>query len=101
MYIFSSLVPCLSPCAVTQRSPCKVHERVFVGSRSNQAKPPKRQFARAHMMLRIARWPAMFIAVALALALIYRYGPSREAPQWRWITWGSAAAAVLWLVASA
>jgi membrane protein len=55
----------------------------------------------ADLMLRIARWPAMFIAVALALALIYRYGPSREAPQWRWITWGSAAAAVLWLVASA
>ncbi|MCK1741259.1 YihY/virulence factor BrkB family protein [Bradyrhizobium sp. 139] len=33
----------------------------------------------ADLMLRIARWPAMFIAVALALALIYRHGPSREA----------------------
>lgn len=55
----------------------------------------------ADLMLRIARWPAMFIAVALALALIYRYGPSREAPRWRWITWGSAVAAVLWLGASA
>lgn len=55
----------------------------------------------ADLMLRIARWPAMFVAVALALALIYRYGPSREAPQWRWITWGSAVAAVLWLAASA
>lgn len=41
----------------------------------------------ADLMLRIARWPAMFVAVALAFALIYRYGPSREAPQWRWITW--------------
>jgi membrane protein len=55
----------------------------------------------ADLMLRIARWPAMFVAVALALALIYRYGGSREAPRWRWITWGSAAAAVLWLGASA
>lgn len=55
----------------------------------------------ADLMLRIARWPAMFVAVALALALIYRYGPSREAPRWRWITWGSAVAAVLWLAASA
>jgi membrane protein len=27
------------------------------------------------LMLRISRWPAMFIAVALALALIYRCGP--------------------------
>lgn len=55
----------------------------------------------ADLMLRIARWPAMFVAVALALALIYRYGASREAPRWRWITWGSAVAAVLWLGASA
>jgi membrane protein len=55
----------------------------------------------ADLMMRVARWPAMFVAVGLALALIYRYGPSREAPRWRWITWGSAAAAVLWLVTSA
>ncbi len=55
----------------------------------------------ADLMLRIARWPAMFVAVALALALIYRYGASREAPRWRWITWGSALAAILWLGASA
>jgi membrane protein len=32
----------------------------------------------ADLMLRIARWPAMFVAVALALALIYRYGPTPE-----------------------
>jgi membrane protein len=55
----------------------------------------------ADLLIRIARWPAMFIAVGLALALIYRFGPSREAPRWRWITWGSAAATVLWLGASA
>jgi len=55
----------------------------------------------ADLLVRIARWPAMFVAVALALALIYRFGPSREAPRWRWITWGSAIATVLWLGASA
>jgi membrane protein len=49
----------------------------------------------------IARWPALLLLVALALALIYRYGPSRSEPRWRWITWGSAFAAVGWLVASA
>ena len=32
---------------------------------------------------------------------LYRYGPSREAPRWRWITWGSALAAILWLGISA
>jgi len=38
--------------------------------------------------------------VSLALAFVYRYGPSREKPRWRWITWGTAVAAVSWLVAS-
>lgn len=55
----------------------------------------------ADLLVLIVRWPAMFVAVALALALIYRFGPSREAPRWRWITWGSAIATVLWLAASA
>lgn len=52
------------------------------------------------LMLRIARWPALLIGLTIALALIYRFGPSREAPKWRWITWGSAVAALLWLAAS-
>jgi membrane protein len=55
----------------------------------------------ADLLIRIVRWPAMFLAVALALACIYRVGPSREAPRWRWITWGSVAATILWLGASA
>jgi membrane protein len=54
----------------------------------------------ADLLVRIARWPGLFIVLTLALAFIYRYGPSREAPRWRWITWGSASAAALWLAAS-
>jgi membrane protein len=54
----------------------------------------------ADLLLRTVRWPAMFVCLALALAVIYRFGPSRETPRWRWITWGSAAATVLWLCAS-
>jgi membrane protein len=54
----------------------------------------------ADAIVRIGRWPALFVALALALALIYRYGPSRKTPRWRWITWGSASASVLWLAAS-
>jgi membrane protein len=55
----------------------------------------------ADLLVRIARWPAMFVCLALALAVVYRFGPSRETPRWRWITWGSAAATILWLCASA
>ncbi|HVX75536.1 MAG TPA: YihY/virulence factor BrkB family protein [Bradyrhizobium sp.] len=53
------------------------------------------------LVIRIARWPAMFLCLTLALACIYRFGPSREAPRWRWITWGSVVATVLWIGASA
>lgn len=52
------------------------------------------------LLLRIGRWPALLLVVSLAIALIYRYGPSRDEPQWTWISPGSALAALLWLVAS-
>jgi membrane protein len=55
----------------------------------------------AEFAIRWARWPALFVAVALALACLYRFGPSREAPRWRWLTWGSVVATLLWVVASA
>jgi membrane protein len=51
-------------------------------------------------LVRALRWPALLLAVMLGLALLYRFGPSRAEPCWRWITWGSAIAAILWLVAS-
>jgi membrane protein len=53
------------------------------------------------LLVRIGRWPALFVIMTLALAVIYRYSPSRETPRWRWVTWGSAFATVLWLAASA
>jgi membrane protein len=52
------------------------------------------------LIAKIARWPILLIVIGLALAVIYRYGPSREEPKWRWITWGSAFAAVGWVVVS-
>jgi membrane protein len=55
----------------------------------------------ADLLLRIGRWPALFIALTLALGFIFRFGPSRAKPRWRWIAWGSALAAILWLAASA
>src|SRR5260221_4699397 len=55
----------------------------------------------ADLLLRLGRWPAKFVVLTLALAVIYRYGPSRETARWRWITWGSALAAILWLGISA
>jgi membrane protein len=51
-------------------------------------------------LLDLLRWPILFCIAAFAIAVVYRYGPSRREARWRWITWGSALATVLWLVAS-
>jgi membrane protein len=48
-------------------------------------------------LLTVVRWPAILMIVAVAIALIYRHGPSREKAKWRWITWGSVLASLLWL----
>ncbi len=47
-----------------------------------------------------ARWPVLALALMAGLALFYRYGPSRAAPRFRWVSWGAVAATVLWLIAS-
>ena len=46
------------------------------------------------------RWPLMFVLIILGLALLYRYGPSRRLPKWRWISVGSVFAALAWLAGS-
>jgi membrane protein len=51
-------------------------------------------------IIMLARWPALYMLVVLALAIIYRFGPDREHAQWHWITWGSALAALAWIAAS-
>jgi membrane protein len=52
------------------------------------------------LLLRLGRWPVMLLVVSLAIALIYRFGPSRDEPQWRWITPGSIFATIAWLIVS-
>ena len=54
----------------------------------------------AEVAVDVARWAAMFLIVAFGLAVLYRYGPSREDPEWKWVTPGALAATVVWLVAS-
>jgi membrane protein len=48
----------------------------------------------------ILPWPILMVALGLALAATYRYAPSRESAKWRWVSWGSVFATVLWIVAS-
>jgi len=53
--------------------------------------------ASAGWYISLIRWPLLLVAVLFALACLYRYGPSRAQPKWRWVTWGSAVAAGMWL----
>ena len=52
------------------------------------------------MLIKIGRWPVLLAIIVFGLAAIYRYGPSREHAQWRWISWGSAVAGLTWLITS-
>ena len=49
----------------------------------------------------LLRWPAMLAVLLLALAVLYRVGPSRRAPRWQWLSVGAVAAALLWILGSA
>lgn len=48
----------------------------------------------------LARWPVIAALAILALAVLYRWGPSRAPAKFRWITVGAVAATALWLVGS-
>ena len=53
------------------------------------------------LLLQIGRWPLLALVLMMALLILYRYGPSRRAPSWRWLVTGAVAAVVLWLIGSA
>ncbi len=46
------------------------------------------------------RWPVILVVVALFLSSLYRFGPSRENPKWRWVTFGGGFAAISWVAVS-
>jgi membrane protein len=51
-------------------------------------------------ILRFARWPALVAGMLFGLSVLYRYGPSRQAAQWKWISLGAIFATVAWCVGS-
>ncbi|QOZ25124.1 YihY/virulence factor BrkB family protein [Bradyrhizobium sp. CCBAU 51753] len=56
---------------------------------------------RAELIVRFGRWPVLLLLLLTALAVLYRYGPSRTKARWQWLSVGAVAAAVLWLIGSA
>jgi membrane protein len=51
-------------------------------------------------LLLLAQWPLLIVLVMLGLAVLYRFCPNRDKPQWRWVSPGASAATILWIVAS-
>ncbi len=48
-----------------------------------------------------ARWALLFVVVAGAFSIAYRYGPSRRRARWRWLVPAGTAAAAFWMAGSA
>jgi len=46
-------------------------------------------------------WAALIALTLVGLSVFYRYGPSRDAPEFRWVSWGAVVACVLWIIGSA
>jgi membrane protein len=52
------------------------------------------------VVARLLRWPILAGAFIVILTVLYRFGPSRERAQWRWVTPGAVIATVLWVIGS-
>ena len=52
------------------------------------------------LSIAVLRWPLLLVLATVALAAIFRYGPSRTEARWQWLSVGSAAAAIGWLITS-
>ena len=48
----------------------------------------------------ILRFVVLAVLLILGLAALYRYAPDRDQPKWTWVSWGSAIATLLWVLAT-
>ncbi|MGR3761801.1 YihY/virulence factor BrkB family protein [Roseobacteraceae bacterium NS-SX3] len=49
----------------------------------------------------LAAWAVLLVMTLAGLAVLYRYGPSRDKPEFQWVSPGALAACLLWLAGSA
>ncbi len=52
------------------------------------------------LLASVVRWPLLAMAMVVALAALFRYGPDRDDPRWAWVTPGAVFAAVAWVLGS-
>ncbi len=52
------------------------------------------------VLVQVASYVGLAIGFAVGLAVLYRFAPDRDAPKWRWVSWGAAIATVVWILGS-
>ena len=52
------------------------------------------------ILANVLRWVVLLAGMVIGLAILYRFGPDRDEPRWRWTSPGAIVAAVLWIVGS-
>jgi membrane protein len=57
--------------------------------------------AMTESIVRIVRWPVMMMGMLAALAVLYRFGPSRRKAKWKWLSVGAVVATAAWFAGSA
>ena len=51
-------------------------------------------------LIAAARWPIVFGLIVGSIAMIYRFGPSRNRARWSWVLFGAVLTALVWLAVS-
>src|SRR5690606_29228440 len=54
----------------------------------------------AQPVIVVVCWALLWLIAVFGMAIVYRFAPDRHEPKWKWLSWGSAIAATLWLVGS-
>jgi membrane protein len=52
-------------------------------------------------MVKLVCWPVLTLGMLLGLSVLYRYGPSRRAARWEWISFGAVFGTLTWFAGSA
>lgn len=55
---------------------------------------------RGHWISLVVEWPLLIVFVMGIMTLLYRYGPDRRTPQWKWALPGVLVATLLWIFGS-
>src|ERR1700761_443759 len=51
-------------------------------------------------IISLSRWPLLLVILLAALAVLYRFGPSRRPARWQWLGVGTLVSALLWIAGS-